>query len=492
MTQYPPPQANPFTQPAFWGRRNELQILRGRLLSAAPQSVPIIGEPFIGKTTLVEYIASNWSKTFIPQKGECSFTFVYLDCSPYVSLAEKMGEYAAALFWQDLYVALCKSLNARGEQPPFTVPTIGLEPNALVDIAVDINWHIKDSLQAQQHPVIFVLDNFEGVARLPLHNSEWLRALTKYNCAYLVTSRYLLYLLYQYHPQSWATPSPLWNLFSDPIYLGLMPEQEVDDYLLEAEELARRSGSRWRQGDRAFIREIAGRHPEFIRIACSQLFEHRLPVAASLESGFNEGDDTFLPLHIYEETNALCNQLWYGLINPELQNEPSIPGYSPTSNTFISPYQQALIDIAKGRSPADHKILFTLKQRGLIERVDGKWRVFAGAMQHFVLEQGKRMQQLPDIGRKQTVAEPLKAYGERRDDRSLTYMEGKVYEYLEAHADQVCDREDIKHAVWGNNEISKSALQKIIERLREKIAEDPASSYELVAVRGRGYLLRMR
>ncbi len=49
MTQFTPPIANPFTQPAFWGRGKELQILRGRLLSDAPQSVPIIGEPFTGK-----------------------------------------------------------------------------------------------------------------------------------------------------------------------------------------------------------------------------------------------------------------------------------------------------------------------------------------------------------------------------------------------------------------------------------------------------------
>ncbi len=396
------------------------------------------------------------------------------------------------LFWQHFYVALCQSLNLQWEQLPFTAPTIRSEPNDLIDTAVDINWHIKEIVQAQRNPIIFVLDDFEGVARLPLRNSEWLRALTKYNCAYLVTSRYLLYQLYQYHKENWATPSPLWNIFSDPIYLGLMAEQEVDNYLLQAEKLAKKSGSCWRQRDKELIKEIAGRHPELLRIACSRLFEYCLQADASLELGFDELDDTFLRLRIYEDTNALCSQLWYGLINPELQNEPSIPGYPSARYTLPSPFQRALIDIVHGSITDDHKILFTLNQRGLIERVDGQWRVFAGAMQHFVLEQEKRLRQMPDTGRKQAVAEPLKAHSERRDDRPLTYMEGKVYEYLEAHADQVCDREDIKQVVWGDNEISNSALQKIIERLRDKIEEDPNSDYELVAVRGRGYMLRKR
>jgi DNA-binding response OmpR family regulator len=37
---------------------------------------------------------------------------------------------------------------------------------------------------------------------------------------------------------------------------------------------------------------------------------------------------------------------------------------------------------------------------------------------------------------------------------------------------------------------SQSALQKIIERIREKIEDDPDSPYKLIAVRGRGYMLR--
>ncbi len=58
-----------------------------------------------------------------------------------------------------------------------------------------------------------------------------------------------------------------------------------------------------------------------------------------------------------------------------------------------------------------------------------------------------------------------------------------------SHVGEVCDREEIKRAVWKNNPPTNSALQKIIERIREKIEPDPEPRY-LIAVRGQGFMLR--
>ena len=80
---------------------------------------------------------------------------------------------------------------------------------------------------------------------------------------------------------------------------------------------------------------------------------------------------------------------------------------------------------------------------------------------------------------------------ERDDEHSLTYREGKVYNYLKAHLGEVCDKTEIMQAVWAEDSMpSNSALQKIIERIREKIEDDPDRPYKLIAVRGRGYMLR--
>lgn len=72
---------------------------------------------------------------------------------------------------------------------------------------------------------------------------------------------------------------------------------------------------------------------------------------------------------------------------------------------------------------------------------------------------------------------------------AFTYLEGKVYEHLLSHLGEVCDREDIKLAIWSDNPPSNSALQKIIDRIRMKIEEDPNNPRYLIAVRGRGYML---
>lgn len=485
--------ANPFTRSTFWGRQNELRVIRSRLLSDSPQSIAIIGEPYIGKTTLVNHLIHT-QNTFIvdDRERERALTFVYLDCSPYIELTEvdEMGDYAAALFWWDFYGALHTGLKL-DEQPPFSKPEVGTGQD-LIDTALQIKMHVEEhvGIRGRQQPIIFVLDNFDVVARLHLRNAEWLRSMTRHNCAYVVTSRYQIYLLYQYHRENWARPSPFWNLFSDPIYLGLMSEKEVEDYILRASEQARESESYWKQRDIKLIQEIAGRHPALLRIACSRLFERRLSSSQSPERGYDKLDEEFLEYSILTGANPICTQLWRGLTKPELLDEPSIPGYSEEKDPpTLSRYQNALIEIASGHTPSDTKMLFVLEQRGLIERINREYRVFAEAMRQFILKQQEQNRLLADSGRPAATAQADTA-AERRDDIPFTYLEGKVYEYLKAHAGEVCDREDIKRAVWEDNEPSDSALQKIIERIREKLEEVTKNPHELIAVRGRGYMLR--
>jgi hypothetical protein len=466
---------NPFIRPAFWGRRNELQAIYKRLLSEPPQCCAIISETSFGKTTLLRNISESQRATIRDNLGiEHGFTFVYLDCIPYIELAE-MGAYASAKFWWDMYNTLWTKLNI-DKPPSLSEPQLSVDHHALIDTAFEIKSELEGFIQTLQHPVIFVLDNFEGVARLPLRDSEWLRAMTRLQCAYVVSSRHLLYLLYQYNRESWASPSPLWNLFSDPVYLGLMKEEEAMDFVFQAGKLE----NFWKQEDIKFIKRIAGRHPEIIRIACSHLFEQRLH-SPSLKAD----DYEFLEFSVYKDASAICNQLWHGLADPELNNEPRIPGYAGEKEALIlSSYQRGLIDVARRCNTTEKKILFVLEQRGLIERVDGEWHVFAEVMRQFALlqEQDHKQSEL-------NIPKQIVTPGDTGIP-TFAYLEGKVYEYLKSHVGEVCDRDEIKRAVWGNNPPTNSALQKIIERIREKIEPDPENPRYLIAVRGQGFMLR--
>ena len=473
---------NPFTLTAFWGRENELRTIYKYLLSEPPQSCAIIGETSIGKTTLLRHLSDPQS-TFILDETDMRdlFTFVYLDCRLYIELAE-MGVYASAQFWWNLYSALWSELYSE-ENLPLSQPRV--KADVSIDSILEIKLALEELIRNHERAVIFVLDDFEGIAHLPPRDSEWLRSMARLHCAYVVASSHQLYLLYQYHPESWATPSPLWNLFSDPIYLGLLPEHEVQSFLSQASERVRELGYSWEQKDTDFIRRISGRHPELIRIACAQLFEQRLQFRQSLDTGKHEFEDEFLEIRIYKAAWPICDHLWRGLANNELSDIPGTVMYRKEKESRMpSLYQEVLLRIAKGYNATEKNLLFVLEQRGLIERRSGKWHVFSEVMRRFVLEQEQVRRPVELARSNQTEV------AENAETRAFAYLEGKVYEYLKAHVGEVCDREEIKRAVWENNPPTNSALQKIIERIREKIEPDPNNPRYLIAVRGQGYILR--
>jgi hypothetical protein len=494
---------NPFTQWSFRGRQRELQDIYRCLRSDPPQCCVIIGETFIGKTTLLRHLAAAQAKqTINDHTSDEPLTFVYLDCASYTALTNS-GAYASVRFWWDLYTKVQPVLQP-GQPLSLEKPRLHADLTP-VDMAYEIKCEIEEFIQNYQKPVIIILDNFEGVAGLPMRDSEWLRSIVQQSrCAYVAASRYLLYLSYHYHPENIISPSPLWNLFSDPIYLGLLAEDEVKDFLATASEEAKKQGSIWKEEDLDFVRRFVGRHPELLRIACVHLFEQRLQ-PHFVEWG-EERD--FLEYSISTDASLICDWLWHSLADPELRGEPRVTGsHQEKKGASLSPYQQVLMAIAKGHDVMEvarpketvmlmKEMLFTLEQRGLIELRDEKWYVFSELMSQFVLKQGYRSggPEAQDILQIPSTSDKGKASAANAEEHatvpSFTYLEAQVYGYLQAHIGKVCSREEIKRAVWKNDPPTNSALQKIIERIRVKIEPQPENPRYLIAVRGQGYMLR--
>lgn len=483
---------NPFTRPGFWGRRNEIKVISGYLHSTPLQCCALIGETSFGKTTLLRHLARVQNKAFGNEfAGEDAFIFVYLDCISYVGI-DQIEDQASVHFWRDLYKAIEMQVShATRPQPLLSFSTVASD-QSLIDRAFELKSLVEALIQEQTRPVIFLFDNFEGIARLPLRDSMWLRSLAQYPCAYVVASRHLLYLLYQYHNESWASPSPLWNLFAEPLYLGLMDEEEVDVFLQQARERAKFGGSIWSHEDINFIKAIAGRHPELLRIACARMFEQRLQ--ADLPFRVSEKDFSEV---VYRNMLPICQLLWQSLADPELWNMPSaVPneGKRLRETQPLSLYQKALIELAHGRAAPDETFL-VLAQRGFVEQTTEGWRIFSGAMLQFVLTQ-QAAGEMQAFTRPTSVSLPFEhTSGAAPDDaQSFTHLEEKVYHYLQAHVGKVCSRDEIKSAVWEQEgeQPKNSALQKIIERIRKKIEPEPDNPRYLIAVRGQGYLLRER
>lgn len=77
----------------------------------------------------------------------------------------------------------------------------------------------------------------------------------------------------------------------------------------------------------------------------------------------------------------------------------------------------------------------------------------------------------------------------------LTAKEQLLYDYLQAHAGQVCDKDDLIRAVWPEDAIYEegvrdSSLAQLVRRLRLKVEPDPSKPRLIETVPGRGYLFR--
>lgn len=466
---------------AFCGRQKELEIVCGYLAGDEPRCCAIIGENYIGKTSFLRYLTHPQGATKCLDPALEHLIFVYIDASPYIDSAK--DEQASAQFWWNLYHAFKERLdhNHTAKQP--------LSKTGMLRKPIDKAFHFKSDIeklmQEQSKPVIFAIDNFQGVASLPLLNSTWLRGLaTDYNnCAYVVTSRYLLHLFY--HTESWGQPSPVWNLFADRVYLGLLEENAADDLIFQKGRLAKF----WRKEDIEFIKKTAGRHPEFLRMTCANLYGQRQQMNYYSDPEELDLSYDLLEASLYRDASPICNQLWYGLTDIELLGISKSAEF-PRDPSQLSMHQQALIDVAeKGDSTEDTQYLIELQARGLIERVDSKWKVFSGIMQQYVLRQ-RQVRQIAGLPTVRPKTKPVSE--EAMPQPAFTYLEGKVYQYLQSHTEEVCDKEEIKRAIWQDKLPSDSTLQKIIERIRRKIEPEPDNPRYLIAVRGQGYILRER
>ncbi len=81
------------------------------------------------------------------------------------------------------------------------------------------------------------------------------------------------------------------------------------------------------------------------------------------------------------------------------------------------------------------------------------------------------------------------------DTSKLTEKEFLLLEYLRAHPDEVCSKDDLIRAVWPEDQIYErgvrdDSLAQLVRRLRVKIEPDPSEPRYIQTVPGRGYRFR--
>jgi hypothetical protein len=78
------------------------------------------------------------------------------------------------------------------------------------------------------------------------------------------------------------------------------------------------------------------------------------------------------------------------------------------------------------------------------------------------------------------------------DTTRFTAKENLLWRYLQAHPNEVCEKDDLIRAIWPEDKIFEKgvrddSLAQLVRRLREKIEPDPAHPMKLHTVPGRGY-----
>ena len=81
------------------------------------------------------------------------------------------------------------------------------------------------------------------------------------------------------------------------------------------------------------------------------------------------------------------------------------------------------------------------------------------------------------------------------DTSDLTAKENLLFEHLMQHAGEVCEKDELIHAVWPEEVIFQQgirddSLAQLVRRLRVKIEPDPTAPIYIHTVPGRGYLFR--
>ena len=443
------PSSNPFfhrgpvrDRAYFFARQHEV----GQLLSliANGQSISLVGQRRIGKTSLLFHIANPEVFTQHGLRPE-EHVFAYVDCGGlgaldqpglYRVLLEEIGD-ALADKYQDPH-----QLGMLDDSQPMTYR--GFE-RALRGLVRD-GWK-----------PILLLDEFDLMAHNPHLDPDFfsgLRALTaKYSIAYVIASkRPLLDLTYA---DASTLSSPFFNIFAS-VRLGLFSEDASRELLTR---LAAKGGGSFTGPTVDFLLDLAGPHPLFLQIAGYHAFELQQAAGSALS-------DADLPELRTRFCASVEDHFGYYWRNLTLEDQRTL----------------FTLAVSQGSRP---DVIRRLEQECLILRRADGYDYLSSTFREFVGSQpvSGLLQAGPvaiDESQHQTLigGQPL----------SLTSSQYVLLVHLVRRAGEVLSAEELEEAVWGDEYIEDpERLKSVIKGLRRALGDEAG---RLENVRGVGYVWR--
>lgn len=458
LTMFTNPYSNrwPVTDPtSYYGRRTELLQVASSIREWEPLS--ITGEPRIGKSSFLYYLAhpdwENKQADFSSHLGNPTaylFVTIELQLLP-VRFAEE--------FWKYLFHRLVQETEKAGIYNEKLQAMHHLSQEAGAGV-YQIQIILEKYLDQLERKVLFLFDDFDILIKdfenpEVTHITGVLRALKssslKDKMNYIIISTDSLSRLFEDKGIA-SSLSPLANIVVPAPPLGLLEEEAVHELLQKPFDQYPEALPRFSDEEKSFIVKLAGRHPDALKIACFYLLEAKI-------HGSVDFDRVRQTIEHDERLQWLMKRLW-----------------ERATQYQELPLQDNLRQVALGQRPTNRRAFDELCRRGLVEMdCAGTPRVFSELFQTFVLHPQKAHAALP-------TSTSIAAFS-----GNLTPLEEKLYNFLTAHIEQVCTREQLQQVIWGDKlPASPDALEQLVKRLRAKLRR-PAS---LLNVRGQGYLLR--
>lgn len=232
----------------FFGRSREVSRIFSRLAASRPQSISVVGERRVGKSSLLYYINHPEVRArYLDRPDSYVFAFIDLQQKRRLTLTE---------FFKELFALIAKELNDEA--------VAALEPG------FDSVRALLEKFRRSGRKLIVLFDEFDAITAnraFDLEFYSFLRSIANnYDVAYVTSSARDLQELC--HTQLIAD-SPFFNIFTN-VFLRAFTRKEAMDLItrpsreagLPLEAYARR------------ITEIAGYFPYFLQIACSAYFDH--------------------------------------------------------------------------------------------------------------------------------------------------------------------------------------------------------------------------
>jgi tRNA A-37 threonylcarbamoyl transferase component Bud32 len=252
----------------FYGRRKEVMTIYSRIGSTRPQSVSIVGERRIGKSSLLYFINDPGNRLSYLDEST-NYIFLFMDFQE-----KRRG--TADEFFASLFDLLS---NEAGER-------LGVLPEP----GYDGFKQICERIDSEGMKLIMLFDEFEAITKNRNFEPEFfafLRSLANnYNVAYVTSS--VKNLQEMCHNRE-ISDSPFFNIFSN-LNLGPFNPREARKFV---DEPSRECGIPLEENFQTIL-ELGGHFPFYMAIACSILFDFDFAQADPSKTVLENIEEQFL------------------------------------------------------------------------------------------------------------------------------------------------------------------------------------------------------